>query len=158
MPNTGTSIGEGGIPVLNLTVSPSDVVQAPVDDTLSIAGEAADAKAVGDALGDVESSISDISGDVETIKGWTGEDIPVSSEDEKSIAEAISELSDAILGHAYPVGSIYMTTSNTAPEFGGSWVEITVTHTLAQLKNGGSTYAEGAPTTAGNLHYWLRTE
>ena len=39
-----------GIPNINFDINPADVVTVPIDDTLSIEGEAADAKAVGDAL------------------------------------------------------------------------------------------------------------
>lgn len=55
----------------------------------------------------------------------------------------------------FPVGSIYISTSSTAPSFGGTWVEVKVKQTLAEFKNGEAHYAEGQSTT--NLHYWKRT-
>lgn len=39
-----------GIPNINFEIDPAEVITVPIDDTLSIEGEAADAKAVGDAL------------------------------------------------------------------------------------------------------------
>lgn len=55
----------------------------------------------------------------------------------------------------FPVGSIYISTSSTAPAFGGTWVEVQVKQTLEEFKNGQAHYAEGQSTT--NLHYWKRT-
>lgn len=155
MPNTDQSINDSGIPTLSFTVTPSTVVQAPVDDTLSIAGEAADAKAVGDAVADLSADISDNSEDIAAIKNWTGEDIKVNSESDDSIAKAIDDLNDSILGSAYPVGSIYMSISDTVPDFEGTWQEIVISHSLVQLKNGGANYEPGTGT--GTVHYWLRT-
>lgn len=48
--NTESSLQESGLPNITMTVSAGSTVQAPVDDSLSIAGEAADAKATGDAI------------------------------------------------------------------------------------------------------------
>ena len=45
------------IPVITLTLSVSDTVTAPVDNTLSIAGEAADAKATGQALTNLQQTL-----------------------------------------------------------------------------------------------------
>lgn len=45
------------IPVITLTLSVSETVTAPVDDTLSIAGEAADAKATGDAIAALQTTL-----------------------------------------------------------------------------------------------------
>lgn len=45
------------IPVITLTLSVSDTVTAPVDNTLSIAGEAADAKATGQALANLQQTL-----------------------------------------------------------------------------------------------------
>ena len=49
-PNTEQSIEETGIPEITLVLTVMETVQAPVDATLSISGEAADAKATGDAI------------------------------------------------------------------------------------------------------------
>jgi hypothetical protein len=57
-PNTENSIEETpGIPEISLQLEVMDTVEAPVDDTLSIAGQAADAKATGDAIDALESSL-----------------------------------------------------------------------------------------------------
>ena len=45
------------IPEITLTLEPSETVSAPVDDTLSVAGEAADAKATGDAISALETTL-----------------------------------------------------------------------------------------------------
>lgn len=55
----------------------------------------------------------------------------------------------------FPVGSIYISTSATAPSFGGTWAEVKVKQTLAEFKSGDAHYVEGQSTT--NLHYWKRT-
>lgn len=54
----------------------------------------------------------------------------------------------------YPVGSIYISTSSTAPSFGGTWEEVIVKQTWDQLKHGYRDYFAGENT--GNLHYWKR--
>lgn len=59
------------------------------------------------------------------------------------------------MARMFPVGSIYISTSSTAPSFGGTWVEVKVKQTLAEFKSGEAHYAEGQSTT--NLHYWKRT-
>ena len=46
------------IPEITLTLEVMDTVQAPVDNTLSIAGQAADAKAVGDAISALQTSFN----------------------------------------------------------------------------------------------------
>ena len=57
-PNTESSIEESGIPEITLTLSVMDTVQAPVDATLSISGEAADAKATGDAIANLQTVLT----------------------------------------------------------------------------------------------------
>lgn len=128
-PNTESSIQETGIPTLTMEVSPSTEVQWPVDATLSIAEEAADAKATGDAINDLQADIADL-------------------------AEEISHVSSL----SYPVGAIIMTTSTEAPSFDGTWVEIAVTMSLAQMKSGKRGFEELASgQTGGDIHFWLRT-
>ena len=46
------------IPEISLTIESQDTVQAPVDSSLSIAGQAADAKAVGDALAALQTAFN----------------------------------------------------------------------------------------------------
>ena len=70
------------------------VVQAPIDDTLSIEGMAADAKATGDAIAAAKEEL------------------------EESIATVSEDLA-AVRDVLFPVGSVYISTSATAPEFGG---------------------------------------
>lgn len=55
----------------------------------------------------------------------------------------------------FPVGSIYMSTSSTAPTFGGTWEEILITDTWAEKEADSVSYAAGTGT--GTVHYWRRT-
>ena len=157
MPDTENSIQETGIPVLEMEVSASQEVQWPVDDTLSIAGEAADAKATGDAIGNIETNISDLDNEIREIQDWTGEDIPLNSSEESIM---ISELLDNL----YPVGAIYSTTAETIPAVVaaiGTWTEVRIPLTWGDIKNGTRSYAEieeGDEMENGTVHFWLRTE
>lgn len=111
------------------------VVQAPIDDTLTIAGMAADAKATGEAIEAVE----------------------------ETLQESIGTVSDnlaAVRGILFPVGSVVITTSSTAPTFGGTnwnWQEIMIPATWGDIQNGARSYTEkGETDTPGTLHFWLR--
>lgn len=55
----------------------------------------------------------------------------------------------------FPVGSIYMSTSSTAPSFGGTWEEIRITETWSQVEADTQSYEAGAGT--GTVHFWRRT-
>lgn len=55
----------------------------------------------------------------------------------------------------YPVGSIYVSTSSTAPSFGGTWQEIRIPATWGDLEDGNRSYINGSGT--GTLHFWKRT-
>ena len=55
----------------------------------------------------------------------------------------------------FPVGSIYMSTSATTPAFGGTWQEIRITDTWAQVEANTQSYEAGTGT--GTVHYWRRT-
>lgn len=54
----------------------------------------------------------------------------------------------------FPVGSIYISTSSSAPAFGGTWREVLVKQTLAQFKTGERDCVSGE--NSGNIHYWQR--
>ena len=54
MADTENSIETEGIPEITLRLTVMDTVTAPVDPTLSIAGQAADAKATGDAISNLQ--------------------------------------------------------------------------------------------------------
>lgn len=58
MADTENNILEEGIPVITLELTFMDTVTAPVDPTLSIAGQAADAKATGDAIAALNTALS----------------------------------------------------------------------------------------------------
>ena len=132
--NTPASIDDG-IPEVSFTVQVSNVQQAPVDDTLSISGMAADAKATGDAIeaakAELEDEIEDISVNV-----------------------------SGVANSLFPVGSVYISTSATAPTFGKSnwnWQEIMLPVTQGDLMDGSRSYAaKGESDTPGTLHFWLR--
>lgn len=118
---------------------------------------------------------------VEAIQAWTASDIPMSSASgANSIATEIGNVNaktatDILMSSAqgassiataianiiptlFPVGSIYMTTSATAPTFGGTWTEIAITATWAQLNAGTRGYeALGSGQLGGDVHFWLRT-
>ena len=58
MADTENSILEEGIPEITLQLQVMDVVTAPVDATLSIEGQAADAKATGDAIANLNTALT----------------------------------------------------------------------------------------------------
>jgi hypothetical protein len=133
--NTQTSIDDG-IPEVNFSLEVANVVQTPVDDTLTIEGMAADAKATGDAIAaakaELQEEIDAVDGDV-----------------------------DSVPGNLFPVGAIYVSTSATAPTFGGStwtWAEIMIPTTWGDLEDGSRSYAaKGSEDTPGTIHFWMRT-
>lgn len=92
---------------------------------------------------------------IAALQARTGATIPLNTEESApTIAEAIAD----VVSQGYPVGSIYMSTSSTAPTFGGTWEEIAITATWTQLKTGTRDYATlpvGA--TSGTVHFWRRT-
>jgi hypothetical protein len=88
--------------------------------------------------------------------------IPDMAADAKEVGDALADLAAEIssaISVAYPVGSIYMTTSNSAPTFAGTWTEILITATWSQLKTGKRGYENmESGDTGGSVHFWLRTE
>ena len=108
-----------GIPEVALTVRVSEVTQAPVDNTLSVEGMAADAKATGQAINNLNTTLS------------------------------------AAINALFPIGSVYVSTLATAPEFYGTWTEITIPVTHGDLEDGMRSYTDGTGT--GTLHFWRRT-
>lgn len=55
----------------------------------------------------------------------------------------------------YPVGSVYISVTATAPTFGGTWVEIMIPATWGDIEDGSRSYVDG--TSSGTLHFWRRT-
>lgn len=119
MADTENSIETEGIPEITLQLTVMDTVQAPVDATLQISGEAADAKATGDAITLLNNTLT------------------------------------AAIAALFPIGSVYVSTSSTAPAFYGTWVETTIPATWGDLEDGMRSYRDGTGT--GTLHFWRRT-
>lgn len=133
--NTSPESLDDGIPEVSFTLQVSEVVQAPIDDTLSIEGMAADAKATGDAIAEAKADLQ--------------EEI-----------DAIETDVDDVIGELFPVGSIYISTSSTAPAFGGAnwrWQEIMIPVTQGDLIDGSRSYADKEEgDTPGTIHFWRR--
>ena len=122
------------IPEIQFEINPAESVPTPVDSTLSVSGEAADAAAVGEALAGVASTA------------------------QENLESAVSTIQAAIAA-LFPVGAVYVSTSATAPQFFGSWVEIMIPATWDDVKNGARDYSDaGESDTPGTLHFWRRTE
>ena len=132
--NTPASIDDG-IPEVNFTVQVSEVVQAPIDPTLTIEGMAADAKATGNAIASAKAELE---------------------EEIEDIAVNVSGVANAL----FPVGCIYVSTSATAPTFGGTnwrWQEIMIPVTQGDLMDGSRSYQDKETgDIPGTLHFWRR--
>lgn len=132
--NTEESI-EQGIPEITLRPVLYNTVQAPVDATLLIPGQAADAQATGLAIAAAKAAVEE---EVTVVDGKVS----------------------ALAGLLFPVGSIYVSTSATAPTFGGAnwnWQEIMLPATWGDVEDGARSYAaKGANDTPGTVHFWLR--
>lgn len=98
------------IPNITFTVEPNEGVSVPIDDTLSIAGQAADAKAVGDALAlkadksELATSIK-VNGQSADLQGEiivTAAHVPMDANETSDVAEEIAALK-ALTGEDIPV-------------------------------------------------------
>ena len=134
--NTSPESIDDGIPEVTFTLQVSQVVQAPIDDTLSIEGMAADAKATGDAINAAKEELQEEIDEIETGV-------------------------DSVVGTLFPVGAVYVSTSSTAPTFGGNtwtWQEIKIPATWGDIEDGFRSYeAVESGDTTGTLHLWKRT-
>jgi hypothetical protein len=166
--NTPNSIDDG-IPEVDFTLQVANVVQAPIDPTLSIEGMAADAKATGDAIAETETELQEtISTTAATLQASITQ---VDTTLQASIASTKQELQDeidaietgvdSVAGRLFPVGCIYVSASATAPTFGGAtwvWEEIMIPATWGDLEDGTRSFrAKEAGDTPGTLHLWRRT-
>ena len=133
--NTPASVDDG-IPEVSLTLEISNTSQSPGDDTLSIEGMAADAKATGDAI---QAAKDDLQEQIDNIE--TGV--------------------ESVAGQLFPVGAVYISTSSTAPTFGGNtwvWQEIKMPATWGDIEDGFRSYQNvDSGDTPGTLHFWKRT-
>lgn len=133
--NTENSIEEQGIPEITLQLEVQQTVQAPVDATLTIAGQAADAKATGDAI---DAAKELLQGEIDAIGG----DIVT------------------LIGNLFPVGAIYVSTSDTAPTFGGenwNWEEVLMPATWGDIEDGSRSFKTlETGDTPGTVHFWRR--
>ena len=143
--NTPESI-DSGVPEVSFTLEVSQIQQTPVDTTLSISGMAADAKATGDAIALAAQNAANA--------------LAAAKTELEGEIEAIDTGVDSVPGKLFPVGSIYVSTSATAPTFGGDnwrWQEIMLPVTQGDLMDGSRSYAAKAEgDTPGTLHFWLR--
>lgn len=135
-----------GIPEVHFSMEVFNTVQTPVDPSLSVTGMAADAKATGEAIQQVKTDID--------------EDIQALNE---TVDQKISEIGTSvgnIYGLLFPVGSIYVTTADTPPAFGGNlwrWQEIKIPATWGDLEEGYRSFLTlSSSDTPGNVHFWLR--
>lgn len=133
--NTPESIETDGIPEVSFEVEVYNTVQAPIDSTLSVSGMAADAAATGEAI---EAAKTELQDDIDGL----GDEIA------------------ALANKFFPVGSIYISTSASAPTFGGEnwqWQEIMLPVTQGDLIDGARSYvAKDENDTPGTLHFWMR--
>ena len=146
-----------GDAIANLAADISDINDWTGDDIYTNATEKAQSgKKIRGSISDLNTAVTGVSDRVTAVEAWTGEDIPATSaQGSPSIASRLT----GIVGEAYPIGSVYISTSSEPPSFEGTWVEIAVTATWNQLKTGRRGYsALGTGEEGGPLHFWLRIE
>ena len=135
--NTGNSIETEGIPEISLQLEVQNTVQAPVDPTLTVSGMAADARE-------------------------TGLRINAAKQELQTAIDGVSESVAAVAGLLFPVGAIYVSTSETAPTFGGenwNWEEILIPATWGDIEDGSRSYkTKEDEDTPGTLHFWRRID
>lgn len=137
---TGTEESvDDGIPEVTFTLEVENTVQAPVDPNLETEGMAADAKATGEAIA---AARAELQAEIDALGG--------------NVA--------SIAGLFFPVGAVYVSTSDTAPTFGGenwNWEEIKIPVTNDDLIDGFRGYAafeSGDDPGEDHLHFWLRID
>lgn len=127
-------MSESIIPDITFSINAAESVPVPVDDTLSVPGQAADAAAVGEAITNTAETAA------------------------SNLSDAVGDL-EAAIAALFPVGAIYVSTASTAPQFFGTWEEVMIPASWNDLKTGARDYQTAEEgDTPGTIHFWLRTE
>lgn len=140
--NLGTEISglDGRLDTVEAAISPTSATgvlyKTDVDSTLAITGKAADAKATGDAISGLETTLT------------------------TTINTQIESGLESIPAALFPVGAIYITTLAAIPDgLPGTWVEIVMPLTWQNINAGTRGYTTaGESTPARTVHLFLRTE
>ena len=124
MSETNNATPEELVEEIEYEIEQAEVIPTPIDPTLTIAGEAADAKATGDAIRGIASAVKvnnqtadasgnitvygnqilmsedtgaqDIAAAIEAVEDRTAADILYDSEESKTIADVFDEVTDAL--------------------------------------------------------------
>lgn len=139
-------------------IEDATMIPVPVDDTLTLSGYAADAKAVGDRFDSLvtTAAIIPLTDEVDSpsvqdaimeLKSRTGDDIQLHDGDTVTLADALAGM--------YAEGGIIATDSATPPEIGIVLEEVTTPATWGDLKNGTRSYDADGMT--GQVHLWRVT-
>ena len=84
--------------------------------------------------------------------------IPGMAADAAAVGAALVALQTAVneaIAALFPIGAVYGTTSDVAPAFYGTWVEILIPMSQGDIEDGTRNFTNGTGT--GTLHYWRRT-